>query len=509
MAMRHRLEYLSATAVMSLASALALAVREYLNTIDVAMIFLLGVVLVASRYRPGPALLASVLSIALFDFFFVPPYYRFTVNDSAYLLTFAMMLVIAVSMSRLTAQIREQARAAAAREQRMATLHAMSRELAGASDRNELAAMAERHLGHAAEGAAVIGLADEQGGLRLPGHRLFESKEVQKAAAWAMAHGEAAGLGTGAFEELDVLLVPLLSPLRPLGVVAVKPAARGRADRSVLEVLAGQTGAALERLVMAERHEEARVAVAGERLRTALLSSLSHDLRTPLGTIEGAASTLADDSAAITPEVRRELLETVLEQSRRMTRLVSNLLDMMRLETGALVVQRTWQPLEESLGVALIRLEQTLRDHPVDVRLAVDLPLVSVDEVLLEQVFVNLLENAAKHSPPGTRVQVSAWPDGEATLVEVSDEGPGIASGEEEAVFRKFYRGELATGRAPSEGSGLGLAICRGIVSAHGGRIWVERGVSRGAAFRFTLPRMAAPPILDLESMETSVAEWP
>jgi two-component system sensor histidine kinase KdpD len=289
----------------------------------------------------------------------------------------------------------------------------------------------------------------------------------------------------------------------------VKPAAGARADRRVLEVLAGQTGAALERLVMAERHEEARVAVAGERLRTALLSSLSHDLRTPLGTIEGAASTLADEGAAITPEVRRELLETVLEQSRRMTRLVSNLLNMMRLETGALVVQRTWQPLEESLGVALLRLEQTLRDHPVDVRLAVDLALVSADEVLLEQVFVNLLENAAKHSPPGTRVQVSAWPDGEATIVEVSDEGPGIAFGEEEAVFRKFYRGEVTRGRPPSEGSGLGLAICRGIVSAHGGRIWVERGVSGGAAFRFTLPRIAAPPILDPESMETSVAEWP
>ncbi len=507
--MRRRLEYLSATAVMSLAAAIALAVREYLNTIDVAMVFLLGVVLVSSRYRSGPALLASVLSIVLFDFFFVPPYYRFTVNDSSYLLTFAMMLVVAVSMSRLTAQIREQAGAAAAREQRMATLHAMSRELAGASDRNELAAMAERHLGHSAEGVAVIALAGEQGGLRLPGHRVFESKEIQEAAAWAMARGEAAGLGTGAFEELGVLLLPLLSPLRPLGVVVVKPAAGARADRRVLEVLASQTGAALERLVMAERHEEARVAVAGERLRTALLSSLSHDLRTPLGTIEGAASTLASESAAITPEVRRELLETVLEQSRRMTRLVSNLLDMMRLETGALVVQRTWQPLEESLGVALLRLESTLRDHPVDVRLAADLSLVSVDEVLLEQVFVNLLENAAKHSPPGTRVKVRAWPDGEATIVEVSDEGPGIASGEEEAVFRKFYRGEVATGRVPSEGSGLGLAICRGIVSAHGGRIWVERGVSRGAAFRFTLPRMAAPPILDPESMETSVAEWP
>jgi two-component system sensor histidine kinase KdpD len=505
--MRHRLEYLSATAIMSVVAAIALAGRAYLNTIDVAMVFLLGVVLVSSRYRSGPALLASVLSIVLFDFFFVPPYYRFTVNDSAYLLTFAMMLVIAVAMSRLTARIRDQAGLAAARERRMATLLATSRELAGAADGNELAAMAERHLGHAAEGVAAIALADEEGSLRLPEHRLFKSKEVQEAAGWAMAHGEAAGIGTGAFEELGLLILPLMSPLRPLGVVALMPSAGS--DGRVLEVLALQTGAALERLVMAERHEEARVAVAGERLRTALLSSLSHDLRTPLGTIEGAASTLAGEDATITPEVRRELLETILEQSRRMTRLVSNLLDMMRLETGALVIHRNWQPLEESLGVALLRLEQTLRDHPVDVRLADDLPLVSVDEVLLEQVFVNLLENAAKHSPPGTRVQVRAWPDGETTIVEVADEGPGIAAGEEDAVFRKFYRGEMSAGRSPTEGAGLGLAICRGIVSAHGGRIWVERGVSKGAVFRFSLPRTAALPILDPESMETSVAEWP
>lgn len=181
----------------------------------------------------------------------------------------------------------------------------------------------------------------------------------------------------------------------------------------------------------------------------------------------------------------------------------------MRLETGALAVKRSWQPLEESLGVALLRTEAVLAGHPLTVRLPPELPLVSVDEVLLEQVFVNLLENAARYSPPGTTVQVGAWREGDAVVVEVADEGPGIAPGEEEAVFRKFYRGGGAAALPSGNGSGLGLAICRGIVAAHGGRIWVEPGRPLGAAFRFTIPMTAAPPVLAAESMDTSVPPWP
>ncbi len=367
-------EYLGAIGIIGTVMAATLAVRQHLNTIDVAMLFLLGVVIVASRYARGPSILASVLSILCFDVLFVPPYYHLGVVDSSYLLTFAMMLVIAVVMGRLTARLREQAD--------------LARELA-------------------------------------------------------------------------------------------------------------------------ERNETARVAMASERLRTALLSSLSHDLRTPLGAIEGAASTLADQEEDLAPEVRRELAETVLEQSRRMTRLVANLLEMMRLETGALAVRRSWQPLEESLGVALLRLEHTLRDHPVTVRLPQDLPLISADEVLLEQVFVNLLENVARHAPAGTPVCIGAWREEDTVVIEVADQGPGIRRDEEEDVFRKFYRGGGSEGVTTSQGSGLGLAICRGIVSAHGGKIWLEPGVTRGAAFRFTIPMTAAPPVLMSESMDTGVPPWP
>jgi two-component system sensor histidine kinase KdpD len=198
-------------------------------------------------------------------------------------------------------------------------------------------------------------------------------------------------------------------------------------------------------------------------------------------------------------EVRHDMAESILEESRRMSRLVSNLLDMIRVETGALAVQKAWQPLEEALGVALLRLDASLGSHPVDVRLPADLPLVAIDELLIEQVFINLLENAIKYTPPGTPISVGAWQGNGAIVVEVADGGPGVAPGSEETVFRKFYR----AGSGPEGGAGLGLTICRGIVTAHGGRIWVEPRSGGGAAFRFTLP-LDGPPLLDLPQEATN-----
>jgi two-component system, OmpR family, sensor histidine kinase KdpD len=243
-----------------------------------------------------------------------------------------------------------------------------------------------------------------------------------------------------------------------------------------------------ERTILAERHELARVEVESERLRTALLSSLSHDLRTPLGSIEGAASSLLYEAGVLPEPARREMAETILEESRRMTRLVTNLLDMVRVETGALAVQKQWQPLEEALGVALLRLEDRLEGHPVETQLPPTLPLVPVDELLIEQVFINLLENAAKHTPVGTPIRISAWAKNQAVVVEVADQGAGIPPGEEETIFRKFQRSSGSDHTGPVGGSGLGLTICRGIITAHGGRIWLEPNAGSGAAFRFTLP---------------------
>jgi len=290
----------------------------------------------------------------------------------------------------------------------------------------------------------------------------------------------------------------LQSPLQRFGLISVRNADVGHPmteeERHMLELLANQAGMALERLTLAQRTEAARAEVEAERLRSSLLSSLSHDLRTPLGTIEGAGTALASDATALSSAVRTELAETIVVEARRMTRLVSNLLDMMRLETGTLAVHRSWQPLEESLGVALIRLDERLAGHPVDVRLPADLPLVSVDEVLLEQVFVNLLDNAIKYTSSGTPISVRAWVENYHVTVEVADRGPGVPGGEETAMFRKFHRVARGPGVDGPPGSGLGLTICRGIVTAHRGRIWAEHREGGGMAVRFTLPLDAGPP---------------
>jgi two-component system sensor histidine kinase KdpD len=470
------------------------------------MLFLLAVVASATRYRRGAALFASILGIAAFDFVFVPPYYTFDVHDTAFLLTFTVMLLVAIVMSHLTGRIREQAEESVARERRTIALLDLDRELAGSRAREELARVVARHVGRAAHGEAVVVFVDEtnleDGIPNWPSNELFESTEMRVAATWAYQHGEPAGLGTGHCGEAEAVLIPLRMATGSLGVVALCPEPAGRRltneEYEAAVALGSQAAVAIERTILSEQSEAARVEAEAERLRTSLLSSLSHDLRTPLATIEGAASTLMQHGGTLPPAVRHDMAESILEESRRMSRLVSNLLDMIRVETGALAVQKAWQPLEEALGVALLRLDASLGSHPVDVRLPADLPLVAIDELLIEQVFINLLENAIKYTPPGTPISIGAWQGNGGIVVEVADGGPGVAPGFEETVFRKFYR----AGSGPEGGAGLGLTICRGIVTAHGGRIWVEPRSGGGAAFRFTLP-LDGPPLLDLPQEAT------
>lgn len=494
-------EYLRATGIVAVAVLVCLALRSHLASIDVAMLLLVGVVAVAARYQRGPALLASALSIAAFDFFFVPPYYTFNVHDTAYVLTFGVMLVVALTMSRLTARIREQAEASAEREQRTSALYAMDRDLAGAPDVATLLTSAASHLGRAAAGRARI-LLDEAIGRSAgmpvwPADEGFESPAVRVAATWAYEHGQPAGWCMPSCGEAEALLLPLRTVTARLGLVVIRPEdperALSDAQRDTVLALAELAGGVLERRQLAELSERARAEVEAERLRTALLSSLSHDLRTPLGSIEGAASSLLEQPATLPADIRNELLESILDESRRMTRLVTNLLDMIRVETGTLAVRKSWQPLEETLGVALLRLEDRLRAHPVSVRLPSDLPLVPVDEILLEQVFLNLLENAARYTPAGTPIEITAWPEQQAVLVEVADRGPGVPAGEEESVFGRFFRGGNTEAADAGAGSGLGLTICRGIITAHGGRIWIERRPGGGTAVRFTLPLVGPP----------------
>jgi two-component system, OmpR family, sensor histidine kinase KdpD len=490
-------EYLGAAGIVAVTAAIGLALRSRLSTIDMAMLFLLGVVVSATRYRRRPALLTSILAITAFDFVFVPPYYTLDVHDTAYVLTFAMMLLVAIVMSHLTARIREQGQEAVVRERRTNALLDLDRKLGDSGTREELAQVIARHVGRAACGKAAVVLVDEtdleHGIPRWPANDLFETTEVRVAATWAYQQGEPAGWGTGHCGEAEAMLIPIRTATASLGVMALRPEPAGRRlteeEYETVAALGAHAAAAIDRTMLSERSEAARVEAEAERLRISLLSSLSHDLRTPLATIEGAASTLLQQGTALPPEVEQDMAESILEESRRMTRLVSNLLDMIRVETGALAVQKAWQPLEEALGVALLRLDASLSSHAVDIRLPADLPLVPIDELLIEQVFINLLENAIKYTPPSTPISVEAWQEDGAVMVEVADGGAGIAPGSEEAVFRKFYR----AGGGSEGGAGLGLTICRGIITAHGGRIWVEQRSGKGAAFRFTIPLQGPP----------------
>lgn len=487
-------EYLRTVAILAAATALALPFRARVNTIDVAMLYLLAVVAVATLYRRGPAVLASVLAILAFDFLFVPPYYTFDVHDTDYLFTFGVMFVVALLMSGLTARVREQAREAAERERRTTALYELDQALASAASRTEVTAVAERHLGQAGGGAARIVLADGAAP-DWPCDGVFDHLAVRITAAWVHESGEPGGPGTRHCTEAEALICPLRSGPRRLGVVALVPEPDDRVpspdEVETVAALARHTADLLDRVSLHERHERARAEAQAERLRSSLLSSLSHDLRTPLGAIEGAASSLREEAAVLPDDVRHELAGTILDESRRMNRLVSNLLDMVRVETGSLTVKKSWQPLEEVLGVALIRLDEALREHPVAVHLPAELPLVPIDEILVEQVFVNLLENAVRYTPAGTPLEVRAEPAGDAVLVEVADRGPGLAAGQEEAVFHKFFQGD---GARAAGGAGLGLTICRGIVTAHGGRMWAARRDGGGAAFSFTLPLDGVPP---------------
>jgi two-component system sensor histidine kinase KdpD len=467
------------------------ALFQRFDNSNLVMVYLLGVAFVATRFGRRPSALAAVLSVAAFDFFFVPPHLTFAVSDTQYVVTFGVMLVVSLLISTLAARVRGQAEGARRRERRTQVLYGMTQDLAGARTVEEVARAATRHVHELLQGPVEV-LLPGVGGRLAPSEDAPGGDPRETAVAqWAFDHNRAAGLGTDTLPGASSLYMPLRGTRSTLGVLAVRPddallpLAPDQLD--LLETLCRQAASGLERVRFGEQAEEARLAVETERLRSTLLSSVSHDLRTPLAAITGAASTLLEPKA-LGPEAERELKEAICEEADRLNRLVSNLLDMTRLEAGSLQLQRDWHSLEELVGTALARLEGPMQDRKVTVSIPPDLPLARVDPVLIEQLLVNLLENAFKYTPPGSPVRVAAGVNEGSVEVEVADEGPGFPEGAEQRIFEKFYRGPSA-----AHGSGLGLPICKAIVTAHGGRIWAENR-PRGAAFRFTLPLGGTPP---------------
>jgi two-component system sensor histidine kinase KdpD len=473
-------------------SGIAFVLYPRFELANLVMVYLLGVTVAGLRFGRGPAVMTAILNVVAFDFFFVPPRFSLAVSDVQYLLTFSVMLTIALVTANLVASVRQQTRVAGARERRTALLYAMSRELAATRGISGMARVAVRHLAEVFQCKAVILLPDRDGKLRHPRDPpldgSFRAADLA-VAQWVVDHARQAGLGTDTLPAATGLFLPLGDERQRLGVLAVLPSNPRRVllpeQRHLLETFAGQIGLALERARLAEVAEAAGLAAERESLRNTLLASISHDLRTPLAVIAAAGSTLAQHGADLDQTTRVSLAQSVETKAREMSEVISNVLDLTRFESGQVVLRRDWETLDDMVGAALGRVEARLAGHAVEVRIPPELPPVYVDATLVTQIFANLLDNVAKYTPPGTHVWISAAEDGAFARVVVEDDGPGLPPGEPARLFDKFQRG---SDEGTVVGVGLGLAICQVIVRAHGGEISAQRRAGGGARFEFTLP---------------------
>ncbi len=480
----------------AIATAAALTLRDLLAPANLVLLYLMAVVLVAVKFGRKPGVLASFLAVLAFDVFLVPPYHSLTVADPQYLLTFAIMLIVALIISNLTANLRYQALIAHYRERRASALFDLSKDLSAALTNAQISDISIRHLEAMFQSGVVLLVPSREGKLRTPEgvteRPVMPSNAVLTGAQQIYDRQTAIGPNDAPATE-GTVYVPLRAPMRMRGVLVVLPGQvhplRQPELERLLQTCAAQIALAVERVHYVEVAQETMVAVESERLRNSLLSAISHDIRTPLTAIVGLSSTLAD-GRPLPDETRHELAEAIQENAIRMSNLVTNLLDMARLHAGAVKLNRQWQMLEEVVGSALAMLSQTLADRRIEITLPSTLPLLDFDAVLMERVFCNLLDNAAKYTAAGGLVRIAAERSRDDVSVSVEDNGPGVPVGMEEAIFAKFTRGESETSRA---GVGLGLSICRTIIEAHGGRIRAANRCEGGARFVFTLP-IGTPP---------------
>lgn len=487
-------DYAMAAIGCGLAGLLAEVMFPIFDLPNIVMIFLLAVVLVSLRYGRGPGVLASFLSVAIFDFFFVNPRLSFAVSDVQYLMTFAVMLVVGLITGQLTAGAKYQARVATLREQRVRSLYEMSRDLSAALMPEQIAEIGERFI--AAELGARAGflLIDDKDKLQaaLPSAKGLPAVDLG-IAQWAFDHGEAAGQGTDTLAASPILYLPLKAPMRLRGVLALEMRNSDRLlipeQRRLLDTFASLIAIAIERVHYVEVAQNTTVQIESERLRNSVLSAISHDLRTPLAGLIGLADTLLLTKPPPTGQ-QQEVIESMRNSAMRMNALVNNLLDMARLESGNVQLNRQWQPLEEVVGSSLGACAALLAGRPLKVNLAPDLPLLHLDAVMIERVLVNLLENASKYTPPQSPIEIDARIEHDGVVLTVNDHGPGLPSKREEAIFEKFERGKK---ESAAPGVGLGLTICRAIMQAHGGSIRGETRATGGASFILTLPRGLPP----------------
>lgn len=490
--------YAASASAMVLCTAIAAVAFPYFSAVNLTMIFLAGVVFVATRYPTGPSVLASLLAALLFNFFFTHPYYTFTIYEPQHVVAFGALLATALVVSGLAQRVRRQNEAARLRYVRTAALYFMSRQLAATTGADSLARVAAKHVADVFQGDAVVLAPKSEGRLQVlaqSGTFAVELTNEQAAALWVFNQKKWAGWSTDTLPASQAIYLPLVTSGRSLGVLALRPrnpeAPLEPDQRHMLETFATQLAIALERAALATQAEIARREAETEQVRSSLLSCVSHDLRTPLAAIAGAASTLVDSSQLPEP-TRRELAQSIAEEAGRLNQLVGKLLDMTRLESAGFRIQKDWYPLDELVGSALTRLSVILKSHRVLTRIPDDLPLLHVDGPLVEEVLGNLLENAARYTPAGSTVTICAARATDHVLVDVLDDGAGLPAGAGREIFRRFVRHRPPGDR---QGTGLGLAICEAVVQLHGGQIGAENRPEGGARFWFTLPVEPGAPV--------------
>jgi two-component system sensor histidine kinase KdpD len=490
-----------AAMIVAAATGLGVLLRPWIGVENIDLIYLTAIVGIAVALGLWPSLFASLAASLLYNLLFLPPLYTFTIADPTNVAAFFFFIVMAVIVSNLAARVRTQAVVATNRARTTEQLYSFSRKLAGIGTLDDLL-WATAYQTASMLKVRVLLLLPENGTLVIkaayPPDDTLDEMEVA-AAKWAWENDRPAGRSSDTLPGARRLFLPMRTGRGPIGVVGMDSDRTGPLltpdEMRLLGALIDQSALAIERVRLVEEMTRVERDAATEKLRSALLTSISHDLKTPLASILGAAGALRDLSDKLGEREKRELIATITEEAERLNRFIANLLDMTRLESGAIVPNAAPHDLREIVGSALRRAETILKDHRVTLDMRDDLPMPEVDPVLFEQALFNILDNAGKYAPAGTAITVRGWRDGDAVVLQVLDEGRGIAPNELEQIFGKFYRARK--GDQVRAGTGLGLAIARGFIEAmHGTVIAANRSDRPGAVFTIRLPVPKAPAVV-------------
>lgn len=498
--------YLKATAFVAGSLAFAVLLDQFLDVRNLAIIFLIGVLASAVTGGLWPALYACLASALAFNYFFLEPRYTLTIRDPESIVALGVFLVVAVIASNLTVRVQRQAIAARSRARATEDIYLFSKKLAGAGTLDDVLWATAFQIASMLKLRVVL-LLPEDGTITVkagypPDDTLAEADIA--AARWAWEHNRAAGRGADTLPGAKRLYLPLRTGRTAIGVVGLDNDKQGPLltpeQQRLLDALADQAAVAIERIQLVADVDRAKLLAEADRLRSALLTSISHDLKTPLAAIMGAAGTLREFAPALPEEDRAELLTTVLDESERLNRFIANLLDMTKIESGAMEPNFAFHYVGDIVGSALQRARKIIGEHKTEVDIPPDLPMLKVDPVLFEQALFNLLDNAAKYAPAGSTIRVQGWSDNGSVILQIMDEGPGIPPGDLERIFDTFYR--VRKRDQVRAGTGLGLSICRGFIEAMGGTITAANRTDRsGAVFTIKMPKPANPP--DLSAANT------